>query len=155
MEALEQRASLDPNRLPRGRTYARDGTGGAGLELGFEEDCARWASSMIEGQPAPVDFDVLAKRTGIDRRELFRRALAWRSGGRGGLDALLHSWEPPSEALASGRQALGPGARATANRVSLGDRQLRLGRDGRWYPYRKARGTWLPEGEPVEISDGA
>ncbi len=32
IEALEQRASLDPNRLPRGRTYARHGHV-AGLEL--------------------------------------------------------------------------------------------------------------------------
>ena len=38
VQALEQRARLDPNRLPRGRGYARDGAVGE-LLLG------RWSSS--------------------------------------------------------------------------------------------------------------
>jgi uncharacterized Zn finger protein len=40
VEALEQRAKLDPNRLPRGRTYARKGTVSA-LEIGAGAMSAR------------------------------------------------------------------------------------------------------------------
>lgn len=142
-------ASLGADAARRAWALA-SGVGEAGLELSLEEDAARWASAMVEGLPAPVGLDVLAARTGTGRRELFRRALAWSSGGRRGLEALLEDWEPSPAELAPGRRALGPGARARANRVSLGDRQLRLGRDGRWYPYRKVRGTWQPEGRPLE-----
>jgi len=131
------------------------GAGGSGLELSFEEDCARWAALMIEGIAAPVGFDETAQRCGLERRELFGRALAWRAGGRGGLAALTESWDPPPDAMAEGREALGSGARASANRVTLGDRQMRLGRDGTWYPYRKVRGVWQADGHVAVHSDGS
>ncbi len=119
------------------------------LGLTADEDCARWAASMVEGVPASLDLDELADRSGVARRDLFHRALAWRSGGSEGLAALTAAWQPEASELDPGRAALGAGARASANRVTLGDRQLRLGRDGRWYPYRKARGAWQPDGEPM------
>jgi hypothetical protein len=131
------------------------GGGPGGLDLTFTEDCARWAASMMQAtpspSPSPVSLDELARRAGVARRDLFLRALAWKSGGRGGLAALLESWEPAPADLAPGRAALGPGARASANRVTLADRQLRLGRDGRWYPYRKVRGAWQPESEGAVV----
>ena len=130
------------------------GHGDAGLGLSFEEDCARWAASMLAGATAPVGFDELARRAGVSRRELFLRGLAWRSGGRAGLAAHLEPWEPAPSDLEPARVALGPGARATANRVTLGDRQLRLGRDGQWYPYRKVKGAWQPDGSPSVDPDG-
>jgi hypothetical protein len=37
-----------------------------------------------------------------------------------------------------------------ANRVTLAGRQLRLGTDGRWYPYAKVDGRWQPDGEPID-----
>lgn len=117
----------------------------SGLELTLEQDCARWAASMVEGKPAPLAFDELARRAGLGRRALFLRALAWRAGGAGALDALIERWEPAPAEMASGREILGDGARVSANRVTLGERQLRLGRDGRWYRYRKLRGAWQPE----------
>jgi SWIM zinc finger len=119
------------------------------LELSFDEDCARWAASTVEGIAAPVGFDELARRAGVSRRELFLRALAWRTGGRGGLAALLEPWQPSPSDLAPGRAELGARSRVSANRVSLGDRQLRLGRDRKWYRYRKVRGAWQPEAEAV------
>lgn len=118
---------------------------GSGLELTLEEDCARWAAAAIEGAPVPVDLDEMARRIGIERRTLFLRALAWRSGGRGGLASLVEGWDPDPSELAWGRAELGPTSRVSHNRVTLGDRQLRLGRDGRWYAYRKVRGAWQPE----------
>ena len=41
------------------------------------------------------------------------------------------------------------------NRATLGELQLRLGRDGRWYPFRRsgrgaASGVWVPDGAPIE-----
>ncbi|HUJ64520.1 MAG TPA: SWIM zinc finger family protein [Acidimicrobiales bacterium] len=122
-------------------------------DLSFEEDCARWAASMVEGIPAPVGFDEMARRAGISRRELFLRALAWRTGGRGGLAAFLEPWQPSPSDLAPGRAELGSGSRLSANRVSLGDRQLRLGQDGKWYRYRKVRGAWQPEAEAIDFPD--
>lgn len=123
----------------------------SGLDLTFEEDCARWAAAMVQGLPAPGGFDELARRCGVDRRKLFFRALAWKSGGYGGLATFSEAWDPAPSEMDPGRVELGPGARTTRNRVSLGDRQLRLGRDGEWSPYRKVRGVWQPQGEAVVL----
>ncbi|MYS26524.1 SWF or SNF family helicase, partial [Streptomyces sp. SID7804] len=45
-----------------------------------------------------------------------------------------------------------PALRARANRWTVVDApfQLRLGRDGRWWPYREERGRWLPAGGPAQ-----
>jgi uncharacterized Zn finger protein len=55
-------------------------------------------------------------------------------------------------ALAAGRAALaertGGRPRVTRNRVTSGGAQLRLGRDGRWYPYTKSGTDWDPAGPP-------
>ncbi|HET9059781.1 MAG TPA: SWIM zinc finger family protein [Acidimicrobiales bacterium] len=121
------------------------GGGPCGPELTFQQDCARWAASIIDGSPAPLTLEELARRVGAGQRELFLWGLAWRVGGPGALAALVEPWQPPPSELRAGRELLGPGSRVSANRVTLGDRQLRLGRDGKWYSYRKARGAWQPE----------
>jgi uncharacterized Zn finger protein len=70
--------------------------------------------------------------------------------------------EPPSDAvagsvaaerasdLAAGKAALaaltGGRPRVVRNRVTAGGAQLRLGRDGRWYPYTKSGADWDPAG---------
>jgi hypothetical protein len=95
----------------------------------------------------------LARRAGVPGRQLLRRALAWRAGGAGGLDALLVAWDPPAGAVAEGRAGLPPGAVARRNRLTAGDRQLRLGPDGRWYPFRRAAGGWDPDGAPMAPED--
>lgn len=145
-------AALAADAARRAWELARGGSD-SGLELSSEEDAARWAAGMIEGIPSPVGFDELARRTGLARGELFLRALAWKSGGRGGLAALLEAWDPEPSALAWGRAELGTGSRTSRNRVTFRDRQLRLGRDGRWYVYRKVRGAWQPETPPAGSSD--
>lgn len=121
-----------------------------GLDLSFDQDLARWAASALEGGATGVDLATLADRAGVPARQLFLRALAWKSGGPEGLAALVETWDPSPAELAPGRTALGGGARASHNRVTLGDRQLRLGRDGRWYPFRKVRGSWEPDGGTLE-----
>ncbi|MHB1509489.1 MAG: SWIM zinc finger family protein [Acidimicrobiales bacterium] len=120
-----------------------------GLGLSEAEDLARRAARLID----TGDLAEMATTASLQGRELFRRALAWRDGGREGLRVLSDDWDPPAELLAVGRARLGAGARARRNRVSLADRQLRLGRDGRWYPYRRSGrsgATWEPDGPSFE-----
>lgn len=116
-----------------------------GLELDEAADLARRAAALL-GSPALED---LARRSGIGGADLVRRALAWRHGGAPGLRALIEPWDPPPALLAPGRALLGTKAVARRNRLTAGDRQLRLGEDGLWYPYRRARGGWDPDGQPL------
>ncbi|MDH6225282.1 MULTISPECIES: hypothetical protein [Streptomyces] len=83
---------------------------------------------------------------------------AWRTGGAAGLEVLEHPWTPGPRETARARTALAeawsPDEEAVLtveeNRFTFGQRgpQLRLGRDGRWYGYRRQGGTWWPTGEP-------
>lgn len=120
----------------------------------FDEDLdtevARRAASSLGDEPSSQAVVLLAARTGVPARELFHRGLAWRYGGQAGLRTLLDAWHPSPEDLRAGREALGPGASVRGNRVTRGGRQLRLGRDGRWYPYAKAAQFWVPDGPPRE-----
>ena len=130
-----------------------------GLGLTVEEDIARWASALLPGASSgwashvDIDLDALAAMAGVRPRDLLRSALAWSAGAREGLFVLTESWDPSPELLDPGRRALGPGARVSHNRLTNGDRQLRLGRDGRFYPYAKVRGRWHPDGRGVEPAE--
>jgi len=96
----------------------------AGLGLDADADLARRADRAL-GTPA---FARLAERSGVDVRELARRALAWRYGGSTGLEVLGAPWEPaahqssdPAElmkaAQATLREAAGTAVRTSANQV--------------------------------------
>jgi uncharacterized Zn finger protein len=125
----------------------------SGLALSADEDLARRAAAALTDLPGatPDGLARLARSAGVPARTLFARALAWRDGGSGALGALEERFEPGPAQLAAGRALLGPGATGRANRVTLGERQLRLGRDGRWYRFAKDRsGTWLSDGPPLE-----
>ena len=138
---------------------AGHGATSTGLEAGADEDLARFAAAVLPGRdPGPADGQAgpgvaeLARRSGVPARELLRWALAWRAGGPAGLAALRDSVPADAEQLAAARARLGPGATTWRNRVTAGDRQLRLGPDRRWYPLRKGRdGHWDPAGPPVEL----
>ncbi|WP_217707117.1 SWIM zinc finger family protein [Nonomuraea rhodomycinica] len=82
---------------------------------------------------------------------------AWRYGGADGLDALESPWTPPRHELARARAVLEaawegeepPPTELSRNRWTIGgDRQLRYGRDGRWYPFTLHDGRWWPAGPP-------
>ena len=128
-----------------------------GLGLSVDQDLARWAAALFESDLAEPDLgpslNELARTTGTTPRELERRALAWRDGGAGGFAALVDSWDPKAGQLAPGRQRLGGSTITRRNRLTRGDEQLRLGRDGYWYPYRKTRNGWDPDGPPFEASE--
>jgi hypothetical protein len=131
-----------------GRAYAlANGERETGLDLSFDEDLARRAARLLEAG----DLSDLAQAGAMPARELLWQALAWRDGGREGLAVLREDWDAPAEALAAGRAMLGTGARGRRNRVTLTERQLRLGRDGRGYPYRRSGrngSVWQPDGPP-------
>lgn len=147
--------SLAIDAAARALDLALGGTS-SGLELSLDEDLARRAAALV-GPTRPgagPDLAALAKGAGLPARELVRRALAWQAGGPASLAVLERQWDPGPAALVAGCRQLGRGALARRNRVTLGDRQLRLGEDGRWYPYRRsADRTWEPDGPATVLDD--
>ncbi|MFI1798159.1 SWF or SNF family helicase [Streptomyces sp. NPDC020379] len=124
----------------------------AGAELSLWQDTVRLAAS---GPPAGVAAR-LASGCGRDRAGLAQAVRAWGHGGPAALSVLEDAWTPGAEDLArAGAQLTAareagtvPVLRASRNRwTAVGsDAQLRYGRDGRWWPYRKESGRWQPAG---------
>ncbi|MFD3915279.1 SWF or SNF family helicase [Streptomyces sp. NPDC058603] len=99
----------------------------------------------------------LASGSGRRPAELELAVRAWRYGGAAALAVLEDTWTPEPEVLARATAALdaawedgdrprlraGGGGRWT---VAGTPAQVRYGRDGRWWPYRKERGRWAPAG---------
>uniref|UniRef100_A0AAU3GR89 SWF or SNF family helicase n=1 Tax=Streptomyces sp. NBC_01401 TaxID=2903854 RepID=A0AAU3GR89_9ACTN len=89
---------------------------------------------------------------------------AWRYGGTAALTVCEEEWLPGPDDLARARGRLssaweegeGPRLRASGNRWTVvgSGAQLRYGRDGRWWPYVKERGRWVPAG-PAEDDPAA
>ncbi|MFB7370719.1 SWF or SNF family helicase [Streptomyces sp. NPDC056222] len=99
----------------------------------------------------------LATGSGRRRAELDLATRAWRYGGAAALSVLEEEWTPDAEALARARTLLAEAwedadrpvlrpAGAARWTVVGAEAQLRLGEDGRWWPYRKERGHWVPAG---------
>ncbi|MFD3517491.1 hypothetical protein [Streptomyces sp. NPDC058657] len=90
--------------------------------------------------------------------ELDRAVAAWRTGGPAGLEVLREHWSPSRAETARSRTALTagweedelPAFSVDGNHWTLTGRglQLRVGRDGRWYPYRAEADIWWPAGPP-------
>ncbi|MFI8189457.1 SWF or SNF family helicase [Streptomyces sp. NPDC085946] len=121
-----------------------------------EPTVAQDAVRLAAGSPGPAVADRLARATGRGRDGLAVAVRAWHHGGPAALAVLDEEWTVTGEALARARAALEtawdpderPVLRAGGNRwtaVGTG-RQLRLGRDGRWWPYREEDGRWVPAG---------
>ncbi|MFH9958298.1 SWF or SNF family helicase [Streptomyces roseolus] len=121
-----------------------------GLSVG--EDAVRLAA----GRPPAWVAGRLASGTGRSRAELDAATRAWRWGGAAALAVLEESWTPDEAALAVAEARLAgawedgeapelsrSGARWTAADARA---QLRLGEDGRWWPYRRAGDGWIPVG---------
>lgn len=123
------------------------GAGDGCLGLSVEEDLARRAAA-VRGTPA---FDALAKRAGVPARLLARRAAAWRRGGRDALAVMEDTWSPDEGDVYEAVVAVGGGAHVWRNQVSdAADKvQLRLGRDGLWYPLKRVDRVWEVAGTPA------
>ncbi|MFC5144407.1 SWF or SNF family helicase [Streptomyces aureoversilis] len=128
-----------------------EGTPVAG-ELTLWEDAVRLAAAGADDRVTAR----LAAGCGRERAELARAVRAWEYGGPASLAVLEEEWTPEGEGLARARARLAgaweeeqaPQLRAVRNRwTAVGtSAQLRYGRDGRWWPYRKEGGRWLPAG---------
>nr|WP_037805598.1 SWF or SNF family helicase [Streptomyces sp. NRRL F-2580] len=98
----------------------------------------------------------LAAATGRSRADMRLAVLAWGFGAAPGLAALEEDWTPDRTTLARARAALAAAwadeeapvlrrVRARWTEAGTG-RQLRLGREGRWWPYRREADRWVPAG---------
>ncbi|MFD9430856.1 SWF or SNF family helicase [Streptomyces sp. NPDC060002] len=152
------------------RTLAEALREGAGrrtpsARLTVGQDAVRLAEGVLD-VPGTVDrageaaVGRLAAGSGRDRAELAAAVRAWRHGGVAALSVFEEEWTVEGEALARARAALDsaweqderPVLRARGNRWTVVGTacQLRLGRDGRWWPYRKEGGRWTPAGEAAQ-----
>jgi hypothetical protein len=103
---------------------------------------------------APEAIPRLAEIAGCSPSDLEDRALAWLYGGEPGIAALHDSFQPDPDLRAAADNALKSRFASVTRRrnrwtITTEARQLRLGRDGRWYPYAKEGGRWLPDGPPA------
>ncbi|MGW2256049.1 SWIM zinc finger family protein [Kitasatospora sp. NPDC001660] len=136
------------------------------LALAQRQDAVRLTTTQRD----PDWFHGLQAGTGLRPLELARLTRAWRHDGAVGMAVAEEPGPADPAVMTSARTAVtealtdmaprdAPGAptplRAWRNRLTLGDTglQLRLGPDGRWYPYRQENGDWWPcapaEADPV------
>ncbi|MFJ3672753.1 SWF or SNF family helicase [Streptomyces sp. NPDC090106] len=128
-------------------------------EPGLAEDAVRLADGADD-----VTDDAVAQRlaagSGRTPRELALAVRAWRQGGAAALAVLEENRTVEGEELARARAAI-DAAWDEDERPSLSARdarwtvvgtpyQLRLGRDGRWWPFRAEQGDWTPAGAPAQ-----
>ncbi|MEY9989519.1 putative Zn finger protein [Streptomyces sp. V4I8] len=123
--------------------------------LTLEQDAVRLAA----GSPVAEMAERLADGSGRGREGLEIAVHAWHLGGVAALSVLEDEWSVDGETLARARAALEsawdederPSLRAKGNRWTVvgAPRQLRLGPDGRWWPYRRERSRWVPAGGPA------
>ncbi|KUN06158.1 SWF or SNF family helicase [Streptomyces yokosukanensis] len=110
------------------------------------------------GAPCDAVIERLAKESGRGRAGLATAVRAWCAGGVAALAVLDEEWQVEGLALAHARAALEaaweaderPPFHSSGNRWTVPDEgvQLRLGRDGLWWPYRDEAGGWVPAGGP-------
>ncbi|MCX3062602.1 SWF or SNF family helicase [Streptomyces beihaiensis] len=121
-------------------------------ELTTAQDAVRLAAA----EPEAHILARLAEGSGRSVRELALAVRAWRYGGADALAALEEEHVPDPEAAARARAALDaawdrderPVFTSARNRWTVfgAPAQLRLGPDGRWWPYREEEGLWTPAG---------
>ncbi|MER7895139.1 SWF or SNF family helicase [Streptomyces sp. NPDC096046] len=147
LEFLATRTAVRAHRL-----LAEALRGGFDAEPTLTQDVARLAA----GAPGREVADRLADGSGRGREGLAAAVRAWQHGEAAALSVLDEEWCVEGDTLARARAALEsawdaderPELRAHGNRWTVvgAPVQLRLGRDGRWWPYREERGRWLPAG---------
>ncbi|CAL9286956.1 hypothetical protein SUDANB135_01223 [Streptomyces sp. SudanB135_2055] len=121
-----------------------------------EPDASQDAVRLAAADPEPDVVRRLAEGSGRTPESLAAAVRAWRLGGPAALSVLEEEWTVEGDALARARAALEsawdederPSLRARANHWTVvgAPHQLRLDRDGRWWPYREEHGSWVPAG---------
>jgi uncharacterized Zn finger protein len=155
LEFLAARTAVEAHRVLSEALRA----GPEGHEMQPELTLAQDAVRLAAGSPGAGVSERLADGSGRGREGLATAVSAWRFGGVAALAVLDEEWTVEGESLARARAALQsswdegerPSLRARGNRWTVvgAPGQLRLGRDGRWWPYRKERGRWVPAGGPA------
>ncbi|WP_327693182.1 SWF or SNF family helicase [Streptomyces sp. NBC_00459] len=156
LEFLAARTAVEAHRLLAEALGAGHGRRPVEAELTMAQDAVRLAA----GNPSGAVSDRLAEGSGRGRDQLASAVCAWRFGGSAALSVLEEEWTVEGDVLARARAALDsawdederPILQAARNRwtvVGTGS-QLRLGRDGRWWPYRKQGGRWVPAGQAAQ-----
>ncbi|WP_443049424.1 SWIM zinc finger family protein [Streptomyces sp. HD] len=142
------------------RAHALLGTGRDPVaELTLWQDAVRLAAARPgSGLTASTRalYSSLASAADRTTAELARAVAAWRQGGPEGLAVLEEPWDPPAGRFDRARPLLLaadlPAFRPWRNHLThpRGHVQLRLGRDGLWYPYESEPGhdDWWPRGTP-------
>ncbi|MFE1586803.1 SWF or SNF family helicase [Streptomyces sp. NPDC058737] len=168
--SLETEATPPPGIDPSGLTFLASRTAAEAHRLlaeilrsghdrqavGPEPTVAQDAVRLAAADPGPDALDRLGEGSGRTREELAEAVHAWRLGGATALYVLEEEWAVAGDALARARAALEsaweederPSLRERANRwtVDGAPHQLRLDREGRWWPYRREGGRWVPVG---------
>ncbi|MET9771599.1 SWF or SNF family helicase [Streptomyces sp. NPDC006415] len=132
-------------------------------ELTPQQDAVRLAA---DARPDARTRARLATGSGRAPVDLDAAVRAWGYGGVAALAVLDEEWTPDPEQLGRARARLGeaweagerPVLRASGRArwtVAGADLQLRLDRGGRWWPYRKERGRWVPAGSADDDPAGA
>jgi uncharacterized Zn finger protein len=116
------------------------------LALDEPTDLARRAADRLGKLESLLE---LSRRTGISSAQLTHQALAWRSAGPDGLEAIEEAlWRPPTEVVDQGLDAFDQAGidptevQIRSNRLTWGDIQLRVTSDGRWWRFEKRGRTW-------------
>ncbi|MEV5343613.1 SWF or SNF family helicase [Streptomyces sp. NPDC052676] len=155
LEFLAARTAVEAHRM-LADALKGDAEHGLATELSVAQDAVRLAA----GTTARTLSERLAEGSGRGREGLSAAVRAWEQGGAAALSVLDEEWAVEGDVLVRARAALEsaweederPTLRVRANRWTVvgAPSQLRLGRDGRWWPYRKERGRWVPAGGPAQ-----
>ncbi|GGL22949.1 hypothetical protein GCM10010095_05140 [Streptomyces anthocyanicus] len=134
--------------------------GHGGQAVAPEPTPAQDAVRLAAGDPGPDVLDRLGDGSGRTPEALAAAVRAWRLGGGAALSVLEEEWAVEGDTLARARAALEsaweederPSLLARANRWTVvgAPHQLRLDRRGRWWPYRREHGRWVPVGGPSQ-----
>ncbi|MCU1372284.1 MAG: hypothetical protein JWO77_3478 [Ilumatobacteraceae bacterium] len=116
------------------------------LDLDEQTDLARRAADRLGKLEGLLE---LSRRTGVSSAQLTHQALAWRSAGAEGIEAIEEAlWRPPSPVIDQGLDAFDQAGidpdevQIRSNRLTWGDIQLRVTSDGRWWRFEKRGRTW-------------
>jgi hypothetical protein len=155
LEFLAARAAAEAHRLLAGALSPGHAQDAPEAGLTVHQDAVRLAAGEVTDAVAGR----LAEGSGRRPEALATAVRAWRQGGAAALSVLEEEWAPDGATRARARAALDtawdgderPVLRERGNRWTVvgAPRQLRLGRDGRWWPYREEHGRWVPAGEPA------
>ncbi|MGN6695578.1 MAG: SWIM zinc finger family protein [Aquihabitans sp.] len=132
---------------------------GAPSQLALDEqtDLARQAADRLGTLESLLD---LSRRSGVSSAQLTHQALAWRSAGAEGIEAIEEAlWRPPSSVVeqaldAFDRAGIDPDdVQIRSNRFTWGDIQLRVSSDLRWWRFEKRGRTWELVEPPADQPD--